>query len=98
LLQLLRFRRSCRKSGKALATPFEVMLNLIRALPILASASLGLAVDPSPPIVDLGYAKYQGLYDSTKDQNVFRGYVDGRPLEKGERSDGHLASGMRRLR
>jgi len=58
------------------------MLNILRALPILAAASLGLAVDPSPPGVDLGYAKYQGLYDSTKDQNVFRGYVNGRPLKR----------------
>ncbi|KAI1812597.1 carboxylesterase family protein [Poronia punctata] len=49
------------------------MLNIIRTLPVLALAGLSLASHASPPVVDLGYARYQGVYDSAKDQNVFRG-------------------------
>ncbi|KAI1153431.1 carboxylesterase family protein [Nemania diffusa] len=49
------------------------MLRKIWALPILIS--LGLAQATPPPVVDLGYAKYQGFYDSTNDQNNFRGYA-----------------------
>ncbi|KAI0388539.1 carboxylesterase family protein [Xylariaceae sp. FL0594] len=48
------------------------MLSIIRTLPFLALASLCLA-SPSAPSVDLGYAKYQGFYDSARDQNVFNG-------------------------
>ncbi|KAI0114466.1 carboxylesterase family protein [Nemania sp. FL0031] len=47
------------------------MLTRLWGLPILVS--LSLAQDTPPPVVDLGYAKYQGFYDSTYDQNIFRG-------------------------
>ncbi|KAJ8131483.1 hypothetical protein O1611_g2143 [Lasiodiplodia mahajangana] len=47
------------------------MLTKIWGLSILAS--LSLAQDILPPVVDLGYAKYQGFYDPTYDQNIFRG-------------------------
>ncbi|KAI0439332.1 carboxylesterase [Xylaria telfairii] len=39
----------------------------------LAIAGLSLAHAMPSPIVDLGYAKYQGVYNSSFDQNVFRG-------------------------
>ncbi|KAI8623153.1 carboxylesterase [Xylariaceae sp. FL1651] len=47
------------------------MLRIISGLVMLAS--LSLAQNTSAPIVDLGYATYQGLYNSTYDQNIFRG-------------------------
>ncbi|KAI3316587.1 alpha/beta-hydrolase [Xylariaceae sp. AK1471] len=47
------------------------MLNIIWGLPILAS--LSLAQDTPAPIVDLGYATYQGQYNSAYDQNSFNG-------------------------
>ncbi|KAI1122656.1 carboxylesterase family protein [Nemania abortiva] len=47
------------------------MLTKIWGLLILINLSLAQAT-PSP-VVDLGYAKYQGFYDPTYDQNIFRG-------------------------
>ncbi|KAI1822158.1 carboxylesterase [Xylaria intraflava] len=42
-------------------------------LGLLAVTGLGLAQATLAPVVDLGYAKYQGLYNSTYDQNIYRG-------------------------
>ncbi|KAI0407572.1 carboxylesterase [Xylaria palmicola] len=47
------------------------MLRIIWALGLLIGSSSAQA--PTAPIVDLGYAKYQGLYDSAYGQNIFRG-------------------------
>jgi hypothetical protein len=49
------------------------MLPILWGLPLLATSSL--AQGTPAPIVDLGYAKYQGLYNATYDQNTFKGYV-----------------------
>ncbi len=52
----------------------EAMLRMmIRGLLVLISLSLARAT----LVVDLGYARYQGSYNSTYDQNIFRGYVGG---------------------
>ncbi|KAI0206974.1 carboxylesterase family protein [Astrocystis sublimbata] len=40
---------------------------------ILAFVGLSLAHKTCAPVVDLGYAKYRGVYNSTFGQNVFRG-------------------------
>ncbi|TGJ79419.1 hypothetical protein E0Z10_g9345 [Xylaria hypoxylon] len=40
---------------------------------LFALISFGLAQATPAPIVDLGYAKYQGFYDATYDQNIFKG-------------------------
>ncbi|KAI1421158.1 carboxylesterase [Xylaria sp. FL1777] len=47
------------------------MLRIIWGLSILISLSSAQAT--LTPVVDLGYAKYQGLYNSTFDQNIFKG-------------------------
>lgn len=41
----------------------------------LAAAPTGLAasVQTSSPVVDLGYATYQGYYNNTYDLNIFKG-------------------------
>lgn len=39
-----------------------------------APASLATPVHTASPVVDLGYAKYQGLYNNTYGINVFKGY------------------------
>jgi hypothetical protein len=54
--------------------PFTgTMLSIIWGVPLLAS--LNLAQATQSPVVDLGYATYQGFYNSTYDLNIFRGYV-----------------------
>ncbi|KAI0802709.1 carboxylesterase [Xylaria sp. FL0064] len=44
---------------------------MISALLVLIALSLAQATPT--PVVDLGYAKYQGVYNSTFDQNIFKG-------------------------
>ncbi|KAK5628762.1 hypothetical protein RRF57_004477 [Xylaria bambusicola] len=44
-------------------------------LKLFVLASLGLTQATPAPFVDLGYAKYQGYYDSNFDQNIFKGYA-----------------------
>lgn len=39
-----------------------------------APATLATPAHTASPVVDLGYAKYQGLYNSTYGINVFKGY------------------------
>lgn len=41
----------------------------------LTAAPTGLAasVQPSSPVVDLGYATYQGYYNNTYELNIFKG-------------------------
>jgi hypothetical protein len=36
----------------------------------------------SAPIVDLGYAIYEGYYNSTSELNIFKGYVPYSPLSQ----------------
>ena len=47
------------------------------SLSLLALATtlncLAFHVNSSEPLVDLGYAKYEGSYDGTYDLNVFKG-------------------------
>ncbi|KAI0455835.1 carboxylesterase [Xylaria acuta] len=47
------------------------MLRIIWGLPVVIGLSLAQTV--STPVVDLGYAKYGGFYNSEYDQNVFKG-------------------------
>ncbi|KAI1751330.1 carboxylesterase [Xylaria castorea] len=51
------------------------MLRIIWGLPVVIGLSLAQATPtPTPtPVVDLGYSKYQGFYNSEYDQNVFKG-------------------------
>lgn len=53
---------------------FAASISLLLALAI-TPASLASPAHTASPVVDLGYAKYQGLYNSTYDINVFKGYV-----------------------
>lgn len=39
----------------------------------LSPASLASPIHTASPTIDLGYAKYQGVYDGTYDINVFKG-------------------------
>lgn len=52
---------------------FAAGISLLLAL-ATAPASLATRVHTASPVVDLGYARYQGLYNSTYDINVFKGY------------------------
>ncbi|KAI1745212.1 carboxylesterase family protein [Xylaria scruposa] len=47
------------------------MLRIIWGLPVVIGLSLAQATPT--PVVDLGYAKYQGYYNSDYDQNIFKG-------------------------
>jgi hypothetical protein len=40
----------------------------------LAPASLTNPIHTASPVVDLGYARYQGVYNDTYDLNVFKGW------------------------
>lgn len=39
----------------------------------LSPASLGSSIHTASPVVDLGYAKYQGVYNDSYDINIFKG-------------------------
>jgi hypothetical protein len=56
---------------------FAAGISLLLALANIPAslASLASPAHTASPVVDLGYAKYQGLYNSTYDINVFKGYV-----------------------
>lgn len=52
----------------------EAMLRTVLSLFFLSGLSIAQATPA--PFVDLGYAKYQGYYDSKFDQNIFNGYAE----------------------
>lgn len=64
-----------------------------------ASVSLATPAQTSSPVVDLGYATYEGYYNDTYDLNVFKGWV----LDKTDSADrdfthaSYLGFGMRPL-
>lgn len=46
-----------------------------QSLGLALFASLASAETTAAPVVDLGYAIYQGVYNTAYDQNIFNGYV-----------------------
>jgi len=58
----------------ALKMKTAVSLFLLTAGAFSSAAVIG-ATDSSGPVVDLGYAKYQGYYNSTFNTTIYRGYV-----------------------
>lgn len=59
---------------KTLNMGFAAGIILLLAVAI-APASLASPTHTASPVVDLGYARYQGAYNTTYDINVFKGYL-----------------------
>lgn len=51
----------------------RVAAEICRVLLLAVVTPAALAGSADGPVVDLGYAKYQGTYNSTFDLNIFKG-------------------------